>query len=656
MCSFQDSESAPAPEYRRWRRRHGLQLPLHPQQVAGWFVLVAFGAACFAVLLPALASTLRPPVLCAFVALFALHISSHLVALLLDPAEDELRRIRSSRVVPEFDRSKHAHVIENGRCHLCNIRTSGPRTKHCSVCNKCVHQFDHHCKWLNHCIGARNYVVFFMCVVSAVTAALVVVAVAVAELVLYYVEPEWLAPWEALYALNDTATASNSTVPETDMSKALAMPDTFFLFVVGITALLAAITAGLLLHLCFFHVYISFLGLTTYEYIRNYRQQAMATAPPASEPAADTELPRNKVYICSNIRSGSRDNELRHRPSSLYCCDTSSEYYEHTHNTYYFCSVLDDENPSESNTVAAKSFQCCAETRHYKSDPKQTNIDIEQVKAMSQGCTVCTIKSRKKVSENSAKACVIKTINKHHRWKRKWNCCSTVPESPSTPENNSMAMIENGTHSNGSNYNTNDAITTISGGIEYGSQATNGNATKKDALSESGSLRPSRFYSRSWSMVHFRRMYRALNRMGLRKSRNRPAKQFPVRGNQVSPLSAPPLVSPPEDKPPGPDDVRTIPLGKLPSLPPPVRRKMSVTDLQELAESLGPGAGVGPTRARTYRRGRRKTLARPRSPALSPIHESGLSNPASPQPCRAALAALALCPNKPGASTDAPVL
>ena len=175
-----------APEYRRWRRRHGLQPPLHGQQLGGWLLLLLTAAYTAGVLLPWLLPPLRLPAALLTAGLLLIQTISHAAATLVDPADAQLRAQPGRRAVPEFDREKHAHVIENGRCHLCNVTITSPRTKHCAACNKCVDRFDHHCKWLNHCVGRRNYAWFLACVTSAAGLALLVLTLAVAVLVLSF--------------------------------------------------------------------------------------------------------------------------------------------------------------------------------------------------------------------------------------------------------------------------------------------------------------------------------------------------------------------------------------------------------------------------------------------------------------------------------------
>ncbi|XP_043698301.1 probable protein S-acyltransferase 16 [Telopea speciosissima] len=52
-------------------------------------------------------------------------------------------------------------------CQKCSL-FKPPRAHHCRVCRRCVLRMDHHCIWINNCVGHANYKVFFVFVTYAV--------------------------------------------------------------------------------------------------------------------------------------------------------------------------------------------------------------------------------------------------------------------------------------------------------------------------------------------------------------------------------------------------------------------------------------------------------------------------------------------------------
>ena len=50
-------------------------------------------------------------------------------------------------------------------CPDCEVLRT-PRSRHCAICNRCVERFDHHCPWINNCVGIHNHNSFLVFLAS----------------------------------------------------------------------------------------------------------------------------------------------------------------------------------------------------------------------------------------------------------------------------------------------------------------------------------------------------------------------------------------------------------------------------------------------------------------------------------------------------------
>lgn len=89
--------------------------------------------------------------------LLSLLVLNFIIAILIKP---ESLTHGNSRFYNSFYQNNEIIFHNDQKCHTCKLLKPA-RSKHCKKCGKCILFFDHHCVWLNNCIGKGNYKWFY---------------------------------------------------------------------------------------------------------------------------------------------------------------------------------------------------------------------------------------------------------------------------------------------------------------------------------------------------------------------------------------------------------------------------------------------------------------------------------------------------------------
>lgn len=148
-------------------------------------------------------------------------------------------------------------------CWVCQTEVH-VQSMHCKYCDKCVSNFDHHCMWLNTCIGSENYATFFRTVWCLTLLTITHVIALTLYLIGYFMR---------IWGIRERSEWIKEDCPEIIMGINLG---------VGVFTLLVV---GMVMQLLVFHQELQRDGLTTYQFIMK-----------------DSQVKREKAIISSRVK------------------------------------------------------------------------------------------------------------------------------------------------------------------------------------------------------------------------------------------------------------------------------------------------------------------------------------------------------------------